>query len=854
MNYSFNDGFTTIGIRANEAWSSNAKLQNENSGIGMGMNEVICFRDLEEEQKKLENFFRAEVRKREVRENKLERQISEIGNGMQEKMKGIAEKLEHITNTLAKMQSLIAKKGKGVLEEEALIGEPFVISAKEQGNTKREQISEPTRREIEENRSDIMVDPELDRDRKMHSDGLIYSKDFSAQGIHIVSPLPMIDLQKFDAFHLISWILESNRCDIKPICSCNSDGIGKIDCFLEKNVTFDPLYSILVMFLIEIQVGNFHILLKFHVVRGYDPGGTFGKGRTAINGIQSQFKTLGSRNFEYLVSRFDRIIMVSGAVDDGKPSDIDEDLQGSDMVFITVGRGGGTGSGAVPVVAQIAKEAGYLTVSVVTYPFSFEGRKRSLQAFEAIEKLQKNVDTLIVIPNDRLLDIADEQTPLQDASLLADDVLRQGVQGISDIITILDLVNVDFADVKAVMKDSGTAMLGVGVSSSKNHAEEATEQATLAPLLGSSTQSATGVVYNITGGKDITLQEVNRVSQVVTSLADPSANIIFGAVVDERYNGEIHITIIATGFTQSFQKNLLTDPRGAKLSSDKMGDSDPVYTLDEALNVVGFGKYQGLVLVYGALGWVSDSYGRRNAILGVSIISGVAGLLGSSSPNYISLLILRCIAGVGLEGSHTFNAWFLESVPMQNRGAWMIVFSSFWTLGSILEAALAWIVMPSYGWRWLIALSSVPSFIVFLLYGLAPKSPRYLCMKRRTNEARKILEKAASLNGTALQTGRIVSDKQARAASENTHLLSKPTDNKDKANCLKSPLTLSLKNCTIAWLMCYYQTYSKFICNIFQNFRSLGTRISKTGEYCHDPTARVWELKSMSWAWAYLLL
>uniref|UniRef100_A0A3Q7HIL2 Plastid-dividing ring protein n=1 Tax=Solanum lycopersicum TaxID=4081 RepID=A0A3Q7HIL2_SOLLC len=238
-------------------------------------------------------------------------------------------------------------------------------------------------------------------------------------------------------------------------------------------------------------------------------------------------------------------------------------LKGSDMVFITAGMGGGTGSGAAPVVAQIAKEAGYLTVGVVTYPFSFEGRKRS--ALEAIEKLQRNVDTLIVIPNDRLLDIADEQTPLQDAFLLADDVLRQGVQGISDIITIPGLVNVDFADVKAVMKDSGTAMLGVGVSSSKNRAEEAAEQATLAPLIGSSIQSATGVVYNITGGKDITLQEVNRVSQVVTSLADPSANIIFGAVVDERYNGEIHVTIIATGFTQSFQKTLLSDPRGAKL-------------------------------------------------------------------------------------------------------------------------------------------------------------------------------------------------------------------------------------------------------------------------------------------------
>ncbi|KAF2285699.1 hypothetical protein GH714_007280 [Hevea brasiliensis] len=251
-------------------------------------------------------------------------------------------------------------------------------------------------------------------------------------------------------------------------------------------------------------------------------------------------------------------------------------LKGSDLVFITAGMGGGTGSGAAPVVAQISKEAGYLTVGVVTYPFSFEGRKRSLQALEAIEKLQKNVDTLIVIPNDRLLNIADEQTPLQDAFLLADDVLRQGVQGISDIITIPGLVNVDFADVKAVMKDSGTAMLGVGVSSSKNRAEEAAEQATLAPLIGSSIQSATGVVYNITGGKDITLQEVNRVpgTLVVTSLADPSANIIFGAVVDDRYNGEIHVTIIATGFSQSFQKTLLTDPRAAKLVDKMAGNQE----------------------------------------------------------------------------------------------------------------------------------------------------------------------------------------------------------------------------------------------------------------------------------------
>ncbi|URE20591.1 Cell division protein ftsZ [Musa troglodytarum] len=243
-------------------------------------------------------------------------------------------------------------------------------------------------------------------------------------------------------------------------------------------------------------------------------------------------------------------------------------LKDSDLVFITAGMGGGTGSGAAPVVAQISRDAGYLTVGVVTYPFSFEGRKRSVQALEAIEKLQKSVDTLIVIPNDRLLDIVDEHTPLQDAFLLADDVLRQGVQGISDIITIPGLVNVDFADVKAVMKNSGTAMLGVGVSSSKNRAQEAAEQATLAPLIGSSIESAMGIVYNITGGKDITLQEVNKVSQVVTSLADPSANIIFGAVVDDRYSGEIHVTIIATGFSQSFQKTLLTDPRSAKVADN----------------------------------------------------------------------------------------------------------------------------------------------------------------------------------------------------------------------------------------------------------------------------------------------
>ncbi|KAI5064765.1 hypothetical protein GOP47_0019460 [Adiantum capillus-veneris] len=251
---------------------------------------------------------------------------------------------------------------------------------------------------------------------------------------------------------------------------------------------------------------------------------------------------------------------------------IQEAVANAELVFITAGMGGGTGSGAAPVVARMSKEAGNLTVGVVTYPFSFEGRRRAVQALEAIERLQKSVDTLIVIPNDRLLDVAQEQTLLQEAFLLADDVLRQGVQGISDIITIPGLVNVDFADVKAVMSNSGTAMLGVGMSTGKNRAEEAAQQATSAPLIERSIERATGVVYNITGGKDLTLQEVNKVSQVVTSLADPAANIIFGAVVDERYNGEIHVTIVATGFSQTFQKSII-DPRAAKQAAEQEAKS-----------------------------------------------------------------------------------------------------------------------------------------------------------------------------------------------------------------------------------------------------------------------------------------
>lgn len=229
--------------------------------------------------------------------------------------------------------------------------------------------------------------------------------------------------------------------------------------------------------------------------------------------------------------------------------EISNALEGSDLVFITAGMGGGTGTGAAPVVAEVAKEVGALTVGVVTRPFSFEGRRRTNQADEGIEALQSRVDTLIVIPNDKLLSVISEQTPVQEAFRVADDVLRQGVQGISDIITIPGLVNVDFADVRAVMADAGSALMGIGIGSGKSRAREAAMSAISSPLLESSIDGARGVVFNITGGSDLTLHEVNAAAEIIYEAVDPNANIIFGAVIDDRVQGEVRITVIATGFS-----------------------------------------------------------------------------------------------------------------------------------------------------------------------------------------------------------------------------------------------------------------------------------------------------------------
>lgn len=233
---------------------------------------------------------------------------------------------------------------------------------------------------------------------------------------------------------------------------------------------------------------------------------------------------------------------------------IEQALAGSDMVFVTAGMGGGTGSGAAPVVAGVAKAAGILTVGIVTMPFKFEGRQRYNQAMDAVERLRRNVDTLIVIPNDRLLSAVDTALPVQDAFLLADDILRQGVRGICDIITLPGLINVDFADVRAVMADAGSSLMGIGRATGKNRAREAAAAAISSPLLDLGIDRATGIVWNITGSKDLTLHEVNEAAEVIYELVDPSALIIFGAVVNPSIKlaeGEVAITLIATGFQPS---------------------------------------------------------------------------------------------------------------------------------------------------------------------------------------------------------------------------------------------------------------------------------------------------------------
>ena len=232
-------------------------------------------------------------------------------------------------------------------------------------------------------------------------------------------------------------------------------------------------------------------------------------------------------------------------------SEVAEVLRGADMVFVTAGMGGGTGTGAAPIVAATAKEMGILTIGVVTKPFTFEGKKRLSQAERGIESLKGKVDTLVVIPNDKLLQIIDRKTSIIEAFKQADDVLRQGVQGISDLIAVPGLVNLDFADVKTIMLNQGMAHMGVGRASGENRAEDAAKEAIQSPLLETSIEGAKGVIINITGGEDLGLHEVNTAAELVQRSVDPEANIIFGTVTDTSMEDEIQITVIATGFEKN---------------------------------------------------------------------------------------------------------------------------------------------------------------------------------------------------------------------------------------------------------------------------------------------------------------
>ena len=307
-------------------------------------------------------------------------------------------------------------------------------------------------------------------------------------------------------------------------------------------------------------------------VVGVGGGGTNAVNRMVEAGVKGvEFIAINTDRQALLMSDADRTVHIGeeltrGLVAGANPeigaqaaeesrADIRDALAGADMVFVTAGEGGGTGTGAAPVVAEIAmEEIGALTVGVVTKPFGFEGRKRMNQAEEGVALLAQKVDTLIVVPNDRLLQVIEKRTSMLDAFRIADDILRQGTQGITDLITIPGLINLDFADVRAIMKDAGSAMMGIGIASGENRAADAAKEAISSKLLESSIVGADRILYSITGGSDMSLQEIDEASQIINSAADEDANIIFGTVIDESMGDQIRVTVIATGFDGTEQQ------------------------------------------------------------------------------------------------------------------------------------------------------------------------------------------------------------------------------------------------------------------------------------------------------------
>jgi cell division protein FtsZ len=268
--------------------------------------------------------------------------------------------------------------------------------------------------------------------------------------------------------------------------------------------------------------------------------------------------------------------------------ELKEALKGADMVFITAGEGGGTGTGGAPILAELARELDTLTVGVVTRPFAFEGRRRAEQAERGIDSLRDRVDTLIVIENDRLLQVVEKKTSIVDAFRMADDILRQGVQGITDLITVPGLVNLDFADVRTIMRDAGSALMGIGVASGESRAAEAARTAVSSPLLEASIEGATGILLNITGPTDIGLFEVNEAAEVVTGAADQNANVIFGAVIDESLKDEVRVTVIATGFGAQRRRRRRDPGVPVEEPAERVAAGERFEVSDEVLEVPSF--------------------------------------------------------------------------------------------------------------------------------------------------------------------------------------------------------------------------------------------------------------------------
>ncbi|HEX2044642.1 MAG TPA: cell division protein FtsZ [Gaiellaceae bacterium] len=316
------------------------------------------------------------------------------------------------------------------------------------------------------------------------------------------------------------------------------------------------------------QAGNYLAVIK---VVGVGGGGSNAVNRMVEAGLRGcEFVAVNTDAQALLMVEADQKIHIGAAATRGlgaganpekgfeaameSRDELKDSLKGADMVFVTAGEGGGTGTGAAPVIAEIAQELRALTVGVVTRPFSFEGRRRAEQAQQGIDRLRDKVDTLIIIPNDRLLQVVEKRTSVVDAFRMADEVLRQGVQGITDLITIPGLVNLDFADVRTIMTDAGSALMGIGEAQGENRAAEAARAAVSSPLLEASVTGATGILLNITGGPDLGLFEVNEAAEVVTGASDLNANVIFGAVIDEALGDTVRVTVIATGFDKAYRR------------------------------------------------------------------------------------------------------------------------------------------------------------------------------------------------------------------------------------------------------------------------------------------------------------